>query len=373
MATIDPNEVATKTERVQAFCVRHGLDGVWLQNRNNFSWITCGRDNHIANSSHVGVTAIYASKDGERICFANSIEAPRMNTEELVGTGIEMIDFPWYDSAAAKKVIGDVLGGKKVAADTDTTGLGLQSLPGDFAQLRWSLTDAEILRYREGARRTAAAIEAACNQVQRGITEHEIAAALSREVHARGLIPTVNLVAADERISRYRHPIPTNNRLARYVMIVCCAEFGGLISNCTRFVHFGPMSDELKKKQQAICDIDTAVNLATAPGRTLGEIFVDLQRAYAAQDASEQWKFHHQGGSTGYAGRESVANPTSNVKVVENQAFAWNPSITGVKNEDTVLCTANGIEVLTAHSDQWPTVMGEYEGKSLRRAGMLVR
>lgn len=371
--TPDPDEIRAKSERLQQFMDRHGLDGVWLQHRNNFSWVTGGRDNHIANSTPVGVTAIYVAKDGGRACFANTIEAPRMRTEELVGTGIETIDFPWYDPAAAKKVIGDYFGGKKVAADADTTGLGLADLPGDFKELRWSLTAAEIARYRDGAKRTVTAIEAACHTIERGMTEHEIAGLLDHHVHASGANPTVTLVAADERISRYRHPIPTTNRLARYVMLVTCAEFGGLISCCTRFVHFGPMSDALKRKQQAVCDVDTAVNLATKPGRTLGDIFTDLQRAYAANGGSDQWQFHHQGGSTGYAGREVVATPGSTVKVVDNQAFAWNPSMVGVKSEDTVLVTTAGVEVLTAPSENWPVVIGTYQGKTLRRADMLVK
>jgi Xaa-Pro aminopeptidase len=373
MATVDPTEIQIKTDRLRQFMDRHGLDGVWLQHRNNFSWITGGRDNHIANTTPVGVTAIYVTKDGQRVCFANTIEAPRMRTEELTGTGIETIDFPWYDPVAAKKIVGDYIGGKKVAADTDTTGLGLAALPGDFAQLRWSLTDAEIIRYREGAHRTVAAMEAACHKIERGMTEFQIAGLLDHEIRELGLIPTVTLIAADERISRYRHSIPTKNRLARYVMVVTCAEFGGLISCCTRFVHFGPLSDELKQKQQAICNIDTAVNLATRPGRTLGEIFTDLQRAYAANGGADQWQLHHQGGSTGYAGREAVATPTSTIRVVDNQAFAWNPSMTGVKCEDTVLVTNSGIEVLTAASDNWPALMGIYQGKTLRRADMLVK
>ena len=59
--------------------------------------------------------------------------------------------------------------------------------------------------------------------------------------------------------------------------------------------------------------------------------------------------------------------------VVENQAFAWNPSITGAKSEDTVLCTPGGVEVLTAHSQEWPSVMGKTaDGHTLRRADVLV-
>jgi Xaa-Pro aminopeptidase len=365
-------ELNIKTARLVEFLDKNKLDGVWLQDRNNFAWITCGRDNHIPNTSPVGVTGIYATRD-RRICMASTIEAPRMMTEELAGTGIETVVYPWWDQQAARKVAQEVMGGKKVVADTDVLGLGLASLPADWSAIRWSLTDEEVLRYRDGARRTVAAMEMTCRQVDRGMTEHEIAGMLDHQVHAQGANPTVTLVAADDRIGQYRHPIPTGRRLDKYVMLVSCAELGGLVSCLTRFVHFGPVSDDLKQKHNAICNIDAAVNLSTQPGRSLGDIFRILQQAYADNGAKDQWQLHHQGGSTGYAGREVIANPDTAVVALENQAFAWNPSTVGIKSEDTVLCTSEGIEVLTTASEQWPMVEGRFEGQTLARAGILVR
>src|SRR5688572_18150238 len=99
-----PTELESKTKRLAELCDRHGLDGVLLTHRSNFAWITCGKDNHIANNTPVGVASILATKDGKRVCLANEIEAPRMKGEELVGTGIETITFPWYDGAAGQKV-----------------------------------------------------------------------------------------------------------------------------------------------------------------------------------------------------------------------------------------------------------------------------
>ena len=86
-----------------------------------------------------------------------------------------------------------------------------------------------------------------------------------------------------------------------------------------------------------------------------------------------EWQNHHQGGSTGYAGREVFGTPGSAVKVLENQAFAWNPSITGVKSEDTVLCTAKGIEFLTAASQDWPSLTATVGKESVQRPDILVR
>jgi Xaa-Pro aminopeptidase len=366
-----PSELQIKLQRLGAFLDQHRLDGLLLTRRDNFAWITCGRDNHIANNSPMGVASILATREG-RICLASTIEAPRMKGEELVGTGIETIDFPWHDGARTSKIAGDIIANRAIATDGQTWGLPLRGLPGDFNELRWSLTDDEIARYRECGWRASRAMEKTCRQIKTGDSGHHISALLDYCIHDEELNPLVTLVAVDDQITRFRHPLPKSVKMQRHAMLVTCAERAGLIACLTRFVHVGQVSAELKAKQQAVCNIDTAVNLATRPGRTLGEIFDDLRRAYAHNGHADQWQLHHQGGSTGYNPRDVVATPGNAVRVVDNQAFAWNPSIVGAKSEDTVLVTSKGVEVLSAPSNEWPTLQGTSSSGTLRRADILV-
>jgi Xaa-Pro aminopeptidase len=365
-------EIQTKQRRLADFLGRHRLDGVLLQQRGNFAWMTGGRDNHIANNTETGVAAILATAD-QRVCLANNIEAPRMEREELARSGIEVITFPWYDRKRAVAKVNEVIAGRKVAADVDPLGLGLPHLPADFVELRWSLTEDEVERYREGGRRAARAMERACRTIDFRAAEQEVAGTLDYHLHHMGLNPLVTLVASDERIERFRHPIPTKKNVESCVMLVTCAEYRGLISCLTRFVSFGPIPEALRAKVKTVANIDAAINLSTRPGTTLGELFHVLQRAYADQGQHDQWKMHHQGGPTGYANREAVATPDHPAVVQRNQAFAWNPSIVGIKSEDTVLCTDAGIEVLTAASDDWPTVVGWFGDQELPRADILAR
>jgi hypothetical protein len=78
-----------------------------------------------------------------------------------------------------------------------------------------------------------------------------------------------------------------------------------------------------------------------------------LVPAYAAEGYADDIGLHHQGGSTGYAGRDARVTDETPGAVQPDQAFAWNPSITGSKVEDTILVRGDSHEVLTA-DPAWP-------------------
>ena len=78
----------------------------------------------------------------------------------------------------------------------------------------------------------------------------------------------------------------------------------------------------------------------------------------------------HQGGSGGYEPREFVATPTSTEKVTVGQAYAWNPSITGAKSEDTILVGSERNEVMTEISG-WPMLSIDIDGQSIQRPAIL--
>ena len=180
------------------------------------------------------------------------------------------------------------------------------------------------------------------------MSEHEAAANLAAACRRRGLFTSVLLAAADDRIARYRHPIPHSETIERRTMLVVSAERGGLYANVTRMVHFEEPDTELKRRQE-VCEtiLRRMREEATRPGRTLSGAFEDCQRFYAEEGFRDEWKLHHQGGMTGYASREIIATQATPQEIRVGQAFAWNPSITGAKAEDTFVLTESGPEVIT--------------------------
>ena len=366
-------ETVAKLKALRVALSSARVDAAMFWHRNNFAWLTGGADNHILHAGPVGVACLLVTPD-RLVCLCDTIESPRFRDEELAGLEIEVIDYPWYEPGAGKRVAQEILENRKLAADFDAYHLGALPIPQAVADLRLTLNEQELERYRIGGRLAAEALEAACLSIKPSMTEHQIAAEIDREVRNRGAKAVVNLVAVDHRIDQFRHPIPTDTRLKKVAMLVVCSEKFGLISNVTRFVHFGKVPAELVAKVQAVADIDATVNLATKPGRSWKDIFAQLTAAYERAGYADQWKFHHQGGSTGYAGREAFINPTHANIVLDRQAYAWNPSVVGFKSEDTLFVTRDkDVEVLTAHSKNWPTVVGHAPSGELARAGVLER
>jgi Xaa-Pro aminopeptidase len=161
----------------------------------------------------------------------------------------------------------------------------------------------------------------------------------------------VLLAATHERIARHRHPLPTGARLERRAMIVASAQRGGLYANLTRIAWLGEPDPEIARRQAA-CDEILAHTReeATRPGRTLAHAFDDVRRFYAEAGFPDEWRLHHQGGITGYASREVIATPHTEVEIEPGMAFAWNPSVTGAKAEETFVLTEAGPELVTGAS-----------------------
>ncbi len=362
-------ERSDKLERVRQYMKDAGIDVIFLTTRANFSWLTAGSLNHVNTAMTEGVTTLAVTAD-KLYLLANSIEAPRMLAEELDAADVELLGFPWHDDAARKAAVMQLVGTGSAASDAEL--YGLPKLGADFAALRYSLSAGEIRRYRKLGHEVSEILEAVGKTIRAGQSEREVEAMMAERALRAGMRPFVRLVAADERILRFRHPITTDKKIDKRVMYVICAERGGLIVAATRLVNFVPLSDELRRKHQTVCNVDGAMILATMPGVAVGDVLRAGIEAYEREGFADEWQLHHQGGPTGYAGREFLATPGEGRKVQVNQPFAWNPSITGTKSEDTILATPEG-PVLISKPIDWPQLEVTIGGRTIHRADILVR
>ncbi len=361
------DEVRAKLEKVRAFLDERDLEGVVLSTRANFAWLTAGGSSHVGLGSETGVCWLVVTP-GEQLLLTDNIEAGRFENEEIGELPFEIRSAQW-DEEDRRAMLGAV-GTGRLGADVPLP--FAEDVSEGVSRLRWSLCEPEIERYREIGRIASQAIAETGREIEPGMTEHEIAGVLMGKVFAAGAQPVVALIAADERVQLYRHPIPTDRRLERHAMLVVGACKWGLGISATRMVHFGKPAADLRDRHRACCYVDACFNLSSRPGTPVSEIFRRAVAAYDETGYADEWRLHHQGGATGYAARDYKGTLESEETVLEDQAFAWNPSITGTKSEDTIIARAGGPEFLSDAAG-WPTLEVTYEGIALQRPDILVR
>lgn len=327
-------------ERLADLMERRGIDAVVLRRPANFAWYTGGADSKVDHVAQEGVADLIVRRDS-RLVLTSTIEAPRMRAEQT--PTFEVAEYPWY--ADRDDAMRGVAGAGRIGSDVGVP--GTLDLGDDIAHIRRTLDPDAIESLRAIGLDASAAMAEAAAAVEEGMSEHEAAAALASACRKRALTATVLLAAADERIAQHRHPVPVGVPIERRVMLVASAERGGLYANLTRIVELDEPDPE-HVHRMSVCSqiLERMREDATRPGRTLADAFADCGRFYAEAGFSDEWRLHHQGGLTGYGSRELIATPRTDDVIEPGQAFAWNPSVTGAKAEETFVLTETGPEVI---------------------------
>jgi antitoxin VapB len=337
--------VEAKLTTVRAWLDASRIDAVALGSQPNFAWITAGGDSHISLDSPVGAGIVLVT-DTTATVLSTNIERPRLEAEEVRGLGFDAVDWPWHEPERRRAILAELC--DPTTSVADAVEIGMREAAADIARLRWTLIPAEIDRYRRLGHDAAVAVERACRAASPGDSELDVAGRIADEAQRTGILALVNLVAADERIARYRHPVPTPNRVRRTLLAALTGRRFGLHASLTRMVAFGDVDHDLDERHAAVVRVDARYLASSAPSATLGGIVDAAIREYAAVGHADEWRRHHQGGLTGYAGREIFGRPGERHALAPNQVVAWNPSITRVKSEDTAAVGDAGVEVVRA-------------------------
>ena len=117
-------------------------------------------------------------------------------------------------------------------------------------------------------------------------------------------------------------------------------------------------------------EIDCTLIKNSIPGKSYASVLTVAQEAYKARGYENEFNLHHQGGPIGYQARDYRVDFFHTGLIKENQAFCWNPSITGTKSEDTVIVSSHGAEFITSPII-FPALNVDVNGKNYRRAAIL--
>ncbi len=361
-------EVQHKLDKVRRLMSERGLEAMLFYGRPNFSWITGGEAPSVDEST--GRIAACAAVTGDlAYVVADKAEIARLNEDSrLEQKGFELVTRSWFQGLPDPSEYG-----ARNAVGADTLMCGAIYLGDQVAPLRYELEPEEIERYRWLGSQLGKALEEVARCVEPGMTEHKIASLLAVRLVDSGITPVLTLIATDGRNIGCSQPVPTYSRMAQYATMAVSGSRWGLVANATRMVCIGPIPDDVRAWHDAATQIDAAAIAATHAGRAVSDVYHEIVKAYAGTDYPDEWQKHHLGGATGYLVRDYLATGASKEIIGNNQAFAWNPSVHGMRTEDTIIAVEDGPDIIT-QTGNWPMrSIRVSDGTDIVRPDILVR
>ena len=336
-----------------------GLDAFVLRRNPNLAWAIAGRA-HVPTTIDMACFDLIITQDSAT-AITNVVEAPRLIAEELPRE-VSVKSVKWSEGRDPQLPTGSKVGSDQPGADRIDFGVEVE-------MMRASLIASDVERFKEICVDAAAALGNAMKQVERTDREIDVAGLITHSLWQADLEIAFLGVAGEDRVHKFRHPLPTDAIVGNRVSASICAKRKGLIASVTRIVTFGEVSDSMINDYTSIFKVEGALLDATVVGKPFSDPINAAIAAYPANgfDADE-WTKHHQGGPTGFLPRDWPANQGSTRLIAANQPIAWNPTGKGWKAEDTILATTSGVKILTNDAG-WPV----FEVNGRTRAFLLQR
>ena len=346
----------SRLSKIRALIDEKGLNSIVIRRNPNLAWVIGGRV-HVPLTLDLACFDLVVTKN-EVFAVTNAIEAPRLISEEFP-MGLEVKIINWWEGRDALLPIGENVG-------SDQAGAGRIDLAGEIEKLRQSLIKEDVDRFRLICQDSAIALGEALKLCKKLDREIDVTARIAESLWRRDLELVFIGVAGQERVRKFRHPLPTESIVGNRIVASICARRKGMIASVTRIVSFE--GDE-RSSYENILKVEAAILDATKVNVKFSEPLEAAIKAYPEFGfAVDEWQRHHQGGPTGFAPRDWPANRQSAQLILPNQPIAWNPTGDGWKAEDTILATEQGLEILSI-DPAWPTL--EISGR--RRPALLIK
>lgn len=213
----------------------------------------------------------------------------------------------------------------------------------------------ELTNLRKAAELADYAIAVGCKEIAEGKTELEILMAIEFEMKRKG----VDKMSFDTMVlsgpkTASPHGTPGDRKIQRgdFILFDLGVVYNGYCSDITRTVSFGEPTEKMREVYETVKNAEQAAIDKVRPGVKAFEI--DRAARDVIDEAGYGEYFTHRiGHGLGISVHEFPSiTGTNELELEEGMVFTiepgiYHPDITGVRIEDDVVVTANGVEVLT--------------------------
>lgn len=349
--------------KVQDFLSERGIDAALVTNPDNIFYLTKFR-----SDPHERLLGVVVFKDHAPFIICPSMEVADVQaigwTHDIIGYKDTDNAFEFLDQAITKHVPElSLLAIEKEHLTVDRfeilqerfPALLFANLDNELATYRLIKDDTELEHLRKAAELADYAIEVGCNEIAEGKTELEIVQAVEQAVKQKGAEKmSFDTIIISGKKTASPHGIPGSRKIEKgdFILFDLGVVYKGYCSDITRTIAFGEPTEEKRKIYETVQRAQQAAIDVVRPGTLAKE--VDLAARSVIEEAGYGELFPHRiGHGLGISVHEYPSlTATSTLPLKEGMVFTiepgiYDPNITGVRIEDDVLVTKDGVEVLT--------------------------
>ena len=189
---IEPIRELMKVKRLDAFVLRRNP---------NLAWAIAGRS-HVPTTIDAACFDLIITQDSA-IAVTNVVEAPRLIAEELPSE-VKVKTVKWSEGRDPQLPTGSKVGSDQPGGDRIDLGTEVE-------MMRASLITSDVERFKEICVDAAVALGNAMKQVESTDREIDVAGLISHSLWQADLEVAFLGVAGQERVHKFRHPLPTDS------------------------------------------------------------------------------------------------------------------------------------------------------------------
>jgi len=232
--------------------------------------------------------------------------------------------------------------------------VGRFSVRGVMGDLRAVKSASEIRILREAARETVRIWRSVKNGIKTGMSEREIAGLVDAAILSRGYVNSFPTIAATGENTAYPHAIASSRRLGRneHVLVDFGIRYKGYCSDLTRTCYNGRINGQILGFRKFVREARDAALKMIAPGVAVSAPTARVNKVFKDNGLGD-CILHSLGHGVGLEVhekpfvREHAGGRFRPGMVITVEPGLYRQGMGGVREEDMVLVTERGCEVLT--------------------------
>lgn len=354
--------MSSKIEQIQKYLQETGVDAAFITTPDNVFYLS-----GFLSDPHERLLGIMIFKDAAPFIICPKMEVPDV---KAVGWKYDVVGHDDQENAweiLANKANATVPSISKLAIEKSHLTVERLELLQRFypnsiisgidqliTDLRIVKSEDELEKLRQAAQLADYAIQVGCDELAEGKTELEVLSAIEAAILQKGYYMSFDTMVLTGLNAASPHGTPGNTKIKKgdLVLFDLGVVYEGYCSDITRTVAFGEVNAEQKAVYEAVKNANLAAIDLVKPGVLAKDLDKAARDTISAAGFGEYFT-HRLGHGLGIGVHEIPSIHGSNsLPLTEGMVFTIEPGVykgdtAGVRIEDDVVVTADGVEILT--------------------------